>query len=76
MASASVKEFSNAWWAEVYNRIIGAIVFIDEATAECLHWEGGIFNLMFNGAKCVKLLSPFEVIIYKLCTFAELTWPL
>ncbi|KOB69594.1 Sec1 family domain-containing protein 2 [Operophtera brumata] len=60
MASASVKEFTSACWAEVYNRIIGAVVFVDEATAECLHWEGGLFNIMFNGAKCVKLLSPFE----------------
>lgn len=61
MASATVKEFNNAWWSEVYHRIIGAAVFIDEPAAECLHWEGGIFNLMFYGAKSVKLLDRHEV---------------
>ncbi|KAJ0176524.1 hypothetical protein K1T71_007703 [Dendrolimus kikuchii] len=60
MASASVKEFSKAWWSEVYNRIIGAVVFLDDASAECLHWDGGLFNLLFGGAASVKTLSPFE----------------
>uniref|UniRef100_A0A2A4J3N2 Sec1 family domain-containing protein 2 n=1 Tax=Heliothis virescens TaxID=7102 RepID=A0A2A4J3N2_HELVI len=61
MASASVKEFGKAWWSEVYNRIIGAVVFVDDASAECLHWDGGLFNLLSGGAVAVKSLSPFEV---------------
>lgn len=61
MASASVKEFGKAWWTEVYNRIIGAVVFLDDASAECLHWDGGLFNLLSGGAISVKTLSPFEV---------------
>lgn len=61
MSSASVKEFSKAWWSEVYNRIIGAVVFLDDASAECMHWDGGLFNLLSGGAVAVKSLSPFEV---------------
>lgn len=60
--SISIKEFSKAWWTEVYNRIIGATVFLDDYSAECLHWEGGLYNLISNGAVTVKGLSPFEVI--------------
>lgn len=60
MASASVKEFGKAWWAEVYNRIIGAVVFLDDVSAECLHWDGGLFNLLNGGAVAVKTLTPFE----------------
>lgn len=61
--TTSVKEFSKAWWTEVYNRIIGAVVFLDDVSAECLHWDGGLFNLLDGGAIAVKSLSPFEVII-------------
>lgn len=61
MSSSSVKEFGKAWWSEVYNRIIGAVVFLDDASAECLHWDGGLFNLLSGGAVAVKSLSPFEV---------------
>ncbi|XP_026761722.2 sec1 family domain-containing protein 2-like [Galleria mellonella] len=56
----SVKEFSRAWWSEVYNRIIGAAVYLDDASAECLHWDGGLFNLLTGGAITIKSLSPFE----------------
>ncbi|KAL0883011.1 hypothetical protein ABMA27_016495 [Loxostege sticticalis] len=58
--SVSVKEFGKAWWSEVYNRIIGAAVYLDDASAECLHWDGGLFNLLSGGAVAVKSLSPFE----------------
>ncbi|XP_038209861.1 sec1 family domain-containing protein 2-like [Zerene cesonia] len=56
----SVKDFGKAWWTEVYNRIIGAVVFLDDYSAECLHWYGGLFNLLTGGAVAVKTLSPFE----------------
>lgn len=59
--SVSVKEFGKAWWSEVYNRIIGAAVYLDDVSAECLHWDGGLFNLLDGGAVAVKSLSPFEV---------------
>ncbi|CAG5045028.1 unnamed protein product [Parnassius apollo] len=58
--TASVKEFGKVWWSEVYNRIIGAVVFLDDYSAECLHWDGGLFNLLTGGAVTVKSLSPFE----------------
>lgn len=61
MTNVSVKEFGKAWWSEIYNRIIGAVVFIDDASAECLHWDGGLTNLLEGGAVLVKRLSPFEV---------------
>lgn len=70
MSSASVKEFGKAWWSEVYNRIIGAVVFIDDASAECLHWDGGLFNLLSGGAVAVKSLSPFEVSILYVLLFS------
>lgn len=60
MSDSSVKEFCKTWWAEVYNRIIGAVVFLDDASSECLHWDGGLFNLLEGGAVAVKSLSPFE----------------
>lgn len=67
--SISIKEFSKAWWTEVYNRIIGATVFLDDYSAECLHWEGGLYNLISHGTVTVKGLSPFEVISFIiLCT--------
>ncbi|CAG4971455.1 unnamed protein product [Colias eurytheme] len=56
----SVKDFGKAWWTEVYNRIIGAVVFLDDYSAECLHWYGGLFDLLTGGAVGVKTLSPFE----------------
>ncbi|CAH0751571.1 unnamed protein product [Diatraea saccharalis] len=55
-----VKDFGRAWWSEVYNRIIGAAVYLDDASSECLHWDGGLLNLLFGGAVAVKSLSPFE----------------
>ncbi|XP_041979051.1 sec1 family domain-containing protein 2-like [Aricia agestis] len=57
---ASIKEFTKECWTEVYNRIIGAVVFLDDPSAECLHWDGGLFNLLSGGAVAVKSLSPFE----------------
>lgn len=60
----TLKEFNKACWSEVYNRIIGAVVYIDNYSAECLHWNGGLFSLLTGGASAVKSLSPFEVVIY------------
>ncbi|XP_061716299.1 sec1 family domain-containing protein 2-like [Cydia pomonella] len=60
MAINSVKDFGKAWWSEVYNRIIGAAVFLDDYSSECLHWDGGLMNLIYGGAVSVKSLSPFE----------------
>ncbi|XP_049873196.1 sec1 family domain-containing protein 2-like [Pectinophora gossypiella] len=60
MSAVSVKEFGRVWWSEVYNRIIGAVVFLDDPSAECLHFDGGLFNLLNGGAVAVKSLSPFE----------------
>uniref|UniRef100_A0A2H1V2I0 SFRICE_015326 n=1 Tax=Spodoptera frugiperda TaxID=7108 RepID=A0A2H1V2I0_SPOFR len=60
MATASIREFGKAWWSEILNRVIGAVVFIDDASAECLHYEGGADTLLSAGAVAVKGLSPFE----------------
>lgn len=71
MMSGTPKEFARACWNEVYNRIIGAVVFLDDYSAECLHWDGGLFNLLTGGAVAVKSLSPFEVhtfIQFKTCS--------
>lgn len=61
MPASSIKEFGKSAWLEVYNRIIGAVVFLDDPSAECLHWDGGLLNMLSGGAVAVKALSPFEV---------------
>ncbi|CAH2215956.1 jg2667, partial [Pararge aegeria aegeria] len=58
--STSVKDFGKASWVEVYNRIIGAVVFLDDYSAECLHWDGGLFKLLSGGAVAVKRLASVE----------------
>lgn len=73
MADVSIKNFSEQCWLEVYNRIIGAVVFLDDASAECLHWQGGLLKLLSHGAVAVKTLSPFEVIVYIFFVFFACT---
>lgn len=37
--TTSLKDFGKACWSEVYNRIIGAVEFLDDSSDECLHWD-------------------------------------
>lgn len=56
-----VDEYHKKWWKHVYKQVSGAVVFIEDSLAECLHWDGGLFNLINAGAVGVKFLSSFEV---------------
>jgi len=62
---SSLDHFINFWWSEVLKKVKDAIVFIDNAAAECLHWNKCGAQALFNsGALGVKELSPLEVCIY------------
>lgn len=48
-------------WQEVYKKVKKAVVFLDNPCAECLHWNGGLMELLQSGAVAVKEFSSFEV---------------
>ena len=48
-------------WQNVASKVNKAVVFIDESSAECLHWSGGAVCLFNAGALDVKEFSSFEV---------------
>lgn len=54
-------DVSDTWWQEVYKKVKGAVVFIDNSLCECLHWHGGVIKLFSAGALACKELSSFEV---------------
>ncbi|XP_068243178.1 sec1 family domain-containing protein 2-like isoform X2 [Palaemon carinicauda] len=60
MQAANVKHLSEAWWKEACKKVKNGVVFIDNPTAECLHWSGGLSRLVDAGAKNVKEFSSFE----------------
>ncbi|KAK7868499.1 hypothetical protein R5R35_001907 [Gryllus longicercus] len=56
----SPRQFSQNWWREVLKKVKKSLVFIDDEAAECLHWNGGLFELISAGATNVKQFSSFE----------------
>ena len=52
---------TNDVWKEVLVDVNKAVVFIDNACAEIVHWNGGLCTLTQAGAVDVKELSSFEV---------------
>ncbi|XP_054919258.1 sec1 family domain-containing protein 2-like isoform X2 [Dermacentor andersoni] len=48
------------WEEEVFPRCQGAVVFLDDAMAEALHWNGGANKLFDAGALAVREFSFFE----------------
>ena len=59
--SAAVAQFGEHWWGEICKKTRRAVVFIDGAAAECLHWHGGLLRLERDGgAEAVRELSSFE----------------
>ena len=59
--SVSLKQFCQIWWRETCKKVKKAVVFIDNESAECLHWNGGIMEFINSGAIAVKEFSSFEV---------------
>ncbi|XP_070581895.1 sec1 family domain-containing protein 2-like isoform X2 [Ptychodera flava] len=56
----SIASCSSASWEPVFAKVKKAVVFMDNATAECLHWNGGVALLFASGALDVKEFSSFE----------------
>ena len=57
----AVTQFGDHWWGEICKKSRRAVVFIDNAAAECLHWHGGLLRLERDGGVvAVKELSSFE----------------
>ncbi|GFS61765.1 hypothetical protein NPIL_661331 [Nephila pilipes] len=48
-------------WTEVMKNVKDAVVFMDDAAAECLHWHGGLKRILDSGAIFVDNFSPFVV---------------
>ncbi|XP_064650152.1 sec1 family domain-containing protein 2-like [Lineus longissimus] len=47
-------------WQLIASKVTRAVVFIDNASAECLHWSGGVTRFFEQGALDIKELSSFE----------------
>lgn len=61
MQSAEVfTSFPEKRWKKVLSKVNKAVVFMDDACAECLHWSGGAALLFDAGARNVKRFSSFE----------------
>ncbi|CAL1293575.1 unnamed protein product [Larinioides sclopetarius] len=46
-------------WTEVMKSVKDAAVFMDDPSAECLHWHGGLKRILDSGAASVENFSPF-----------------
>ncbi|XP_076093578.1 sec1 family domain-containing protein 2-like isoform X2 [Mytilus galloprovincialis] len=56
----TISMVSSEVWKEVFIDVNKAVVFIDNACAEVLHWNGGLSALTEAGAVDVKEFSSFE----------------
>lgn len=57
----TLHQFSQIGWREAYKKVKKAVVYIDNEGAECLHWNGGLTQMIAAGAVTVKEFSAFEV---------------
>jgi hypothetical protein len=57
----TLHQFSQIGWREVFKKVKEAVVYIDNEGAECLHWNGGLMQMIRAGALTVKEFSAFEV---------------
>lgn len=56
----SVWAASQGHWERICSYVNHAVVFIDNRSAEALHWHGGLLKLVNAGATDVKEFSSFE----------------
>lgn len=56
----SITQVSDSHWAKISSYVNHAVVFIDNQSAEILHWHGGLMRLVNAGAADVKEFSSFE----------------
>ena len=53
----TLEQFGRHWWTELSKRVKRGVVFLDPASSECLHWNGGL--RLLRHATAVKELSSF-----------------
>jgi len=61
MTSIDSKKCSKLAWNELFQKVKRALVFMDNVSAEILHWHGGVSSMLSAGAYNVKEFSSFEV---------------
>ena len=61
MESIDIKRQAKSAWEEICLKVNKAVVFVDNACAQSLHWNGGAILLFNAGAVNVKEFSSFEV---------------
>lgn len=71
MTSIALNKVCQSAWDSVKLKVNKAVVFLDSASAECLHWAGGAKMLVFAGAINIKEFSSFEVRIFRLATLNQ-----
>ena len=57
----TLHQFCQVGWREICKKVKKAVVYIDNPAAECLHWNGGLMEMITAGAVTVKEFSSFEV---------------
>ena len=60
MTQVGVDDISHMVWNEISKRVKKAIVFIDNESAEILHWNGGLARLAKSGILSAGEFSSFE----------------
>jgi len=58
MSLSDFTNFTTHFWGEVGKKCTRALVFIDSASAECMHWSGGV--ALLNRALGIREFSIFE----------------
>lgn len=56
----TLHQFSQIGWREACKKVKKAVVYMDNEGAECLHWNGGLTQMIAAGAVTVKEFSAFE----------------
>ncbi|XP_021922683.1 sec1 family domain-containing protein 2-like isoform X3 [Zootermopsis nevadensis] len=56
----TLHQFCQIGWREICKKVKKAVVYIDNEGAECLHWNGGLMQMITAGALTVKQFSTFE----------------
>ena len=61
MAQTTLWQENAVIWQSLRSKVKNAIVYLDGAVAELLHWSGGAATLIESGAADVREFSSFEV---------------
>ncbi|PSN46371.1 Sec1 family domain-containing protein 2 [Blattella germanica] len=56
----TLHQFCQIGWREICKKVKKAVVYVDNQAAECLHWNGGLNQMISAGAITVKEFSSFE----------------